>query len=191
MTGDAAVKRSALEGIALPAGVREIPFLAQVTLRANPSDVELMTRLASSVGFELPTTANTVSGDLERHALWLGPDEWLVVGPPGSENSIESGCRDALGPATGAVVDVSANRTVVELRGQGARKILEGGCTIDLHPRAFHASCCAQTLVARTGVIIHQVTDEPVYRLFVRPSFATYLATWLLDASGPVQGRSL
>lgn len=191
MTGDAAVKRSALEGSALPAGVREMPFLGQVTLRADPSDVELMTRVASSVGFELPTTPNTVSGDLERHALWLGPDEWLIVGPPGSENSIEDGCRDALGLATGAVVDVSANRTVLELRGPGAREVLEAGCTMDLHPRAFHATCCAQTLVARTGVIIHQVTDEPVYRLFVRPSFAQYLTTWLLDASGPRLGRSL
>ena len=191
MTGDAAVKRSALEGIALPAGVREIPFLAQVTLRADPSDVEQMTRLASSVGFELPTTPNTVSGDLERHALWLGPDEWLIVGPAGSESSIERGCRDALGRATGAVVDVSANRTVLELRGPGARAILEAGCTMDLHPRAFHAARCCQTLLARTGVIIHQLTDEPVYRLFVRPSFAHYLASWLLDASRPVQGRSL
>jgi len=190
VTVDAAVKRSALEGSLLPAGVREVPFLAQVTLRADPSDVELMTRVASSVGFELPTTPTTVSGDFERQALWLGPDEWLIVGPPGSESSIESGCREALGP-TGAVVDVSANRTVLELRGPGARKVLEAGCTMDLHPRAFHATCCAQTLVARTGVIIHQLTDEPVYRLFVRPSFAHYLSTWLLDASGPVQGRSL
>lgn len=191
MTGDTVVKRSALEGSALPAGVREMPFLAQVTLRADPSDVELMTRVASSVGCELPTTPNTVSGDLERHALWVGPDEWLIVGLPGSENSIESACREALGPATGAVVDVSANRTVLELRGPGAREVLEAGCTMDLHPRAFHATCCAQTLVARTGVIVHQVTDEPVYRLFVRPSFATYLATWLLDASGPGLGRSV
>ena len=191
MTGDAAVKRAALEGNALPAGVREVPFLAQVSLRADPSDVELMTRLASSLGFELPTTANRVSGDLDRHALWLGPDEWLIVGPPGSEQAIESGCRDALGPATGAVVDVSANRTVVELRGPRARELLAAGCTIDLHPRAFRATCCAQTLLARTGVIIHELSDEPVYRLFVRPSFAHYLATWLLDASGPDQGRSL
>jgi len=191
VTGDAAVKRSALEGRVLHAGARDVPFLAQVSLRADPSDVELMTRLALTIGFVLPTTPNTVSGDLDRHALWLGPDEWLIVGQPGSEDSIESGCRDALGRATGAVVDVSANRTVVELRGPGARELLEAGCTMDLHPRAFHATCCAQTLVARTGVIIHQLTDEPVYRLFVRPSFAHYLATWLLDASGPRPGSSL
>ena len=191
MTGDAAVKRSALEGSALPAGVRNLPFLAQVTLRADPLDLELMNRMASAVGFRLPSAPNTASGDLERHALWLGPDEWLIVGPPGSEHSIESGCRDALGPATGAVVNVSANRTVVELRGPGARELLEAGCTMDLHPRAFHATCCAQTLVARSGVIIHQMSDEPMYRLFVRPSFAHYLATWLLDASGPRLGRSL
>jgi len=37
-------------------------------------------------------------------------------------------------------------------------------------------------LVARTGVILHQLTDEPRYRLLVRPSFSAYLAEWLRDA---------
>jgi len=162
--------------------MREMPFLAQVNLRADPSDVEVMDRLASVLEFPLPLTPNTVSGDLDRHALWLGPDEWLVVGPAGSEDTLERRCRDVLAGA-GSVVDVSASRTIVELRGREAREILEAGCAIDLHPRAFHAGRCAQTLVARTAAIVHQVTDEPLYRLFVRSSFAMYLAMWLQDAS--------
>lgn len=185
MMADPAVRRSPLEGFTFPAGMREVPFLAQVNLRSDPSDVEVMDRLASVLEFPLPLTPNTASGDLDRHALWLGPDEWLVVAPAGSEATLETRCRDALAGA-GSVVDVSANRTIVELRGQEARVVLETGCAIDLHPRAFHRGCCAQTLVARTAVILHQLTDEPLYRLFVRPSFAMYLATWLLDAAGCV-----
>jgi sarcosine oxidase subunit gamma len=38
-------------------------------------------------------------------------------------------------------------------------------------------------VLARAQVIIHQVTDTPAYRLFVRASFAAYLAEWLLDAA--------
>ena len=39
--------------------------------------------------------------------------------------------------------------------------------------------------VASANVIIWFITDEPepVYRLLVRPSFATYLAAWLADAA--------
>jgi len=179
--GSPTVKRSPLEGFPFPESMREAPFLAQVNLRADPCDVDVMERLTSVLEFPLPLRPNTVSGGLDRHALWLGPDEWLVIGPAGSEAALESRCRDAVGGA-GSVVDVSANRTIVELRGPQAHTILEAGCAIDLHPRTFAAGCCAQTLVARTGVIVHQLTDEPLYRLFVRPSFATYLATWLRDA---------
>ena len=180
--GDPVRQRSPLEGFRFPAGMREVPFLAQVNLRADPAGVEVMDRLASVLEFPLPLTPNTVSGDRDRHVLWLGPDEWLVVGPAGSEATLETRCRDVLDGA-GSVVDVSASRTIVELRGPEARVILEAGCAIDLHPRAFHAGSCAQTLVARTAVIVHQLTYEPLYRLFVRSSFAMYLATWLQDAS--------
>jgi sarcosine oxidase subunit gamma len=178
--GDPARKRSPLEGFRFPTGMREVPFLAQVNLRIVSQ--RSWGRLASVLEFPLPLTPNTVAGDLDRHALWLGPDEWLVVGPAGSEATLETRCRDVLDGA-GSVVDVSASRTIIELRAPEARVILETGCAIDLHPRAFHAGCCAQTLVARTAVIVHQVTDEPQYRLFVRSSFAMYLAIWLQDAS--------
>jgi sarcosine oxidase subunit gamma len=162
------IRRSPLEGVALADGVRELPFLAQVAVRTGePSRA-------------LPTQPNTVRGDASCAALWLGPDEWLVVGPPGSEPEIEREFASA-GVTT---VEVSANRTTLELSGPRARELLESGCPIDLHPRVFGAGRCAQTLLARANVLIWFVSDEPepVYRLFVRPSFAGYVAAWLADA---------
>jgi heterotetrameric sarcosine oxidase gamma subunit len=35
------------------------------------------------------------------------------------------------------VVDVSAQRTTLRLRGEHARDLLAGGCSLDLHPRVF------------------------------------------------------
>jgi sarcosine oxidase, subunit gamma len=163
------IRRSPLDGVALSDGVRELPFLAQISVRTQPP------------GFDLPTEPNTVAGDASRAALWLGPDEWLVVGPPGSETALETDLR-----ATGAtVVDVSANRTTLEIRGRGVRELLEFGCPIDLDPRVFGPGRCAQTLLARANVLIWFVADdpEPVYRLLVRPSFAAYVAAWLADAA--------
>jgi sarcosine oxidase subunit gamma len=163
------IRRSPLEGVALTEGLREMPFLAQLDVRTHEPNSSL------------PTEPNTVAGDASGAALWLGPDEWLVIGPPGSEAALETDLR-----ATGAtVVDVSANRTTLELRGPRARELLEFGCPIDLHPRAFGPACCAQTLLARANVLIWFVADdpEPVYRLLVRPSFAAYVAAWLADAA--------
>ncbi len=164
-------------------------FPAQVDLRVDPFDVDAVGRLGARLGFDLPIEPNTVAGDpAGRHALWLGPDEWLVVGPPGAEGKIESTLRAALGGAFGAVVDVSANRIVIELAGPAALETLESGCSIDLDPRSFGPGRCAQTLLARANVLLHQVSGEPRYRLYVRPSFAPYVRAWLDDAEAGISG---
>jgi sarcosine oxidase subunit gamma len=183
---DATRRRSPLDGTALPAGLREEPFLAQVDLRLDPRNAGAVAAAEGALGgLPLPTDPNTVTTAGDIAALWLGPDEWLVVAPAGHETALEAGLRDALGPAHHSVVVVSANRVVLELCGPRAREILEAGCSIDLHPRAFGPGRCAQTLLARANVILWQLTDgaEPAYRLFVRPSFAAYLVAWIADAA--------
>jgi sarcosine oxidase subunit gamma len=195
MTGAVAARHSPLEGYAATfaqvatttkgaVSLTELPFLAQVDVRADPADLALLARLGAVVGVELPTTPNSAvatSGG-HRQVLWLGPDEWLVIDRPGTEASLEGQLRAALQGGRGSVVDVSANRTTIRLAGPAAREVIEHGCSIDLHPRAFGPGRCAQTLIARAGVVLIAVSSEPEYRILVRPSFAAYLASWLLDA---------
>jgi sarcosine oxidase subunit gamma len=137
--------------------------------------VRLFDPRASAPRLRLPLEPNRVQAADGRTALWLGPDEWLVAGdgPLGLD----------LPPGAGSVVDLSANRVVLELRGPAARDVLAAGCALDLHPRAFGPGRCAQTLLARAAVILEQTSDEPAYRIYVRPSFAGYLRDWLDDAS--------
>ena len=166
--------------------VTEVTFLTQLTLRATPA-TPATERAARALGTPLPTAPNTtsVSGDIE--VLWMGPDEWVVVAPAGRDD-----LRDALEEAVGAggptVVDVSAQRTVIDVAGADARDVLLKGCAIDLHPRVFGVGRCAQTLLARAQVVLVPRTDEPAYRVFVRASFAEYLAEWLLDAAAEYRG---
>jgi sarcosine oxidase subunit gamma len=179
--------RSPLEGTGLPARVRELPFLAQIDLRADPADAAVMARLTEAIGGRLPTEPNTavVSDDGTRHLLWLGPDEWLILGEPDTGPALEAAIRDAIADAAGAVIDVSANRTTLSISGPRARDLLAFGCSIDLHERHFKPGMCAQTLLARANVIIVPVGPavEPAFRVLVRPSFAAYLAAWLTDAA--------
>lgn len=57
-------------------------------------------------------------------------------------------------------------------------------CSIDLHPRSFPAGSCAQTTLGPAGVIILALDDEGAdYRILVRPSFAGYLADWIVEAA--------
>jgi sarcosine oxidase subunit gamma len=183
--------RSPLEGVGMPARIRELPFLAQLDLRADPGDADLMERLAATLGTPLPVEPNTTatSTDGTRLVAWLGPDEWLVLGEPGTGPALEAALRVATDghAATGAmaIVDVSANRTTISVAGPRARDLLAFGCSIDLDPRAFGPGRCAQTMLARAQVIVIPVgpAAEPAFRLLVRPSFAAYLADWLADAA--------
>jgi len=72
----------------------------------------------------------------------------------------------------------------LSIAGPGARELLEHGCAIDLHPRVFGPGRSAQTNVARANVLVLALDEKPSYWVLVRPSFAGYLATWLLDAAG-------
>ena len=154
-----------------------VPFLAQVDLRVDP-DGAAATRVADALGLPLPE-ANRVSEAGGRRALWLAPDEWLVVAVDGEERSLVALLEDAVA-GEGSVVDLSANRTGLRLAGPTAREVLATCCSLDLHPRVFGPGQCAQTLIHKAGVLIEQRADDD-YLLLVRPSFAAYVAEWLLD----------
>jgi sarcosine oxidase subunit gamma len=170
--------------------LRERPFLAKVNLRTDPTDAGVMQRLASALGFVLPVAPNTTAATEDRRALWLGPDEWLIVGPEDQEDVLEQALRDGLNGAVGSIVDVSASRTVLEVRGAKTRDLLAHGVPIDLDARSFAPGHCAQTLLGKAQVIIVGGTDEAAFHLYVRSSFACYAADWLLDATANPNLRS-
>lgn len=158
-------------------GVRlaEVPFLTQLTVRVEPKSAAF-DQVTEAIGWALPVEPNTMAGRGEEFALWLGPDEWLVV-----SSAALGEPRLAAVLNEGAVVDVSGQRTVLELAGANAGEVLAKGCGLDLHPRAFAPGQCAQTLYARAPVILlPRAADR--YWLFVRASYAEYIAEFLLDA---------
>lgn len=163
--------------------IRELSFMPQLNLRVDPNDADLMQRLATALGFALPVVPNTTASHDDRRALWLGPDEWLVVGPDGQQGAIERALHNALSGAFGSIVDVSANRTLLEVRGPKARELLAHGIPIDLDARSFGPGRCSQTLLAKAQVIIERRSDDPAFHLYIRSTFASYAADWLLDAA--------
>jgi len=161
----------------------ELPFLAQVNVRLDAKGAAA-DAVGLALGLSLPLEPDTVVRAGESRALWLGPDEWLVVGPPDTQRDLEDRIRAASGGEHVAVTDVSAQRTTLLVSGARARDLLAHGCPLDLHPRAFGAGRCAQTTVARTQVVL-VARDEPGagFWVLVRSSFAGYLTDWLLDAA--------
>lgn len=162
------------------AELAELAFSTQLNLRLDPKG-PAAERVALALGAPLPAEPNTVTRAGALTLCWLGPDEWLLAGEPDKASELTALLSDALGEEDGSVVDVSAHRTTIRLSGARARDVLAHGCPLDLHPRVFGAGQCAQTMLARTGVLL--IADDDGYRILVRSSFARYLASWLLDAA--------
>ncbi|WP_409473964.1 sarcosine oxidase subunit gamma [Streptomyces sp. HC307] len=164
----------------------EWPFLTMVNLRVDPAS-EAADRIEKTLGAPLPRQGGHITASGPHTVLWLGPDEWLVLSQTEAA-AVTAELREALGGDPGSVVDVSANRTTLELSGPAARQALEKGCPLDLHPRAFGPGKAVSTTVGPVAVLLWQVDDTPTYRLFPRSSFADHLARWLIDAMSEYRG---
>ena len=152
----------------LPLGPR-----SQIDVRARGDAVGRVARCLSIP--ELPAPNRFVS-----ECFGLGPDEWLVTGPPSSRAETLEALEKAVG-REGAAVDVSSARVLFELRGPSARDVLASSCALDLHPRAFGPGRCVQTLLAKAPILLAQIDEAPTYHLYVRPSLASYVVSWLAD----------
>jgi len=161
----------------------ELPFLTQLNIRLDAKGAAA-DAVGLALGLQLPLEPNTVVRAGESTVLWLGPDEWLLIAPPGAQRDLESRVREAAGDEFVSVTDVSAQRTTLLVAGPGARDLLSHGCSLDLHPRVFTPGRCAQTTLGRTQVVL-VARDEPKagFWVLVRSSFAGYLADWILDAA--------
>ncbi len=173
------------EGSSPAVGLREVPFLTQVTLRAEP-DGPGGAALEDALGTDLPRAVGEVtSGPDGLAVLWLAPDEFLAIAPDEAESGVLTTAyadrlATALGEHRGQVVDVSANRTTFELTGPAARSVLDKSVRLDLHPREFPVGRAVATQLGSTPAVVWR-TGEESWRLLVRSSFATHVGSWLLD----------
>src|SRR5688500_768273 len=123
-------KESPLEGMKLGTvamvAIRELPGLHTVDLRLEPG-TPTKAAVAEAMGVDLPGKPGqsqgwSVSGGGEAHALCLAPDWWLIVGFQEAEQKIvllKLNYHHHL-----SIVDVSGQRTTIELEGPKVREVL-------------------------------------------------------------------
>lgn len=160
------------------------PPRVQLAIRGDAADRAFVAAVKKACGLAPPLKANTVSGDKDAVLLWMGPDEWLysqLESRAGAD--VVAAFETALKGQHTLVSDVSSSRCVLGLAGTGARQVLMKATSLDVHPKAFTAGQCAQSAFARCHVLLHQLSDEPCYHLYVHRSFTDYTWRWLLDAA--------
>jgi sarcosine oxidase subunit gamma len=174
---DAAGKGKATAGIQL----RERKLLGHLTIRGDGHDAAFAGAIHKATGLELPGALAVVSAG-ESSLQWMGPDEWLLVVPGGTEFEAEKKLREALGGQHIQVVNVSGGQTIVELTGSKVRELLMKSTSYDVHPKNFPVGKAVGTVFAKSQLVIRH-TAEDTWELLIRRSFSDYFWLWLQDAS--------
>tara|TARA_R110002074_G_scaffold29280_5_gene83917 strand:- start:206 stop:775 length:570 start_codon:yes stop_codon:yes gene_type:complete len=163
-----------------PEGLRELAPTGQVNLRGKAGEAAFTGGVKSVLGLDLPTEPNKVATGKDWKALWLSPDEWLIVGGNDAGELVVT-LEEKLAGQHVAINDLSANRTIFALEGPHSHKVLMKSSEVDFHPRVFAPGDCVQTLIAKSQAIVEQV-DPETFHIYVRASFSRYVGGWLARA---------
>jgi sarcosine oxidase subunit gamma len=107
----------------------------------------------------IPATRMRAAESAGGAALWLGPDEWLLIG--------------VAPPDPARAVDVSGRDLWFELSGADACLLLAAGVPLDLHPEAFPPGMCTRTVCERVSITLWRRAPHE-WRIGLARSFAPY-----------------
>ncbi len=175
-----AARREKLQGRSLEAAnvtLKAAGPAARLSLRAPDASIAALSR---ALGVRLPQApkSSAASKDGGRMALWLGPDEWLVIGPEGTGLLADAGKADALHSA----VDVSHRNVAILVEGAGAQTCLCAGCPLDLADSAFAVGAATRTVLGKAEIVLMR-SGERSFRVEVWRSFADYVCDLLADTA--------
>jgi sarcosine oxidase, subunit gamma len=125
----------------------------------------------------LPEQACRARSQGEHHVLWLGPDEFLLLGP---QEDDAAALRLGLADVAHSLVDVGHRQVGLEISGPRCEALLAGGCALDLDVTQFPVGMCTRTAFAKADVVLWR-RSESAFHLEVWRSFADYTAQLLQE----------
>lgn len=171
-------RRSALEGReAIGAGVKiePLPPAERVSLRAPAESVASLTR---ALGVSLPQKPKTSATKGGRTALWLGPDEWLVIDEAGRDVLADCAKAKQLHSAVG----ISHRNVAISVSGPAAEGCIGAGCPQDLSLDVFPVGACSRTVLGKAEIVLLRTAPD-TFRVECWRSFADYVFTFLSEAA--------
>lgn len=151
------------------------PAASRASIRALPDAKDA---LSAALGVTLPQRpkASVVAGD--RHALWLGPDEWLLIGADGTDFVGLAGNSGVLHSA----VDISHRNIGIIVSGPGAARAINSACPHDLTETSFPVGACTRTVFGKMEIVLYRA-DADTYRVECWRSFAEYCFGMLAEGA--------
>jgi sarcosine oxidase subunit gamma len=165
------------------AKLRPAPSAAKFILRANAGSAA---RVGAAFGVSPPMAPLRFARDAAgRRAVWLGPDEWLLLAPGVDASRLRAELAQAVGGEEGpshALFDVTNRQVGFTLEGPQAMRILTGGCPLDLNLSTFPVGSAARTLYVKAEITLMRDAEDAFHVETLR-SFLPYLLAHLRHAA--------
>lgn len=162
----------------------------RVTVKIAPATTRLIFRgdtsaakaCGKALGLALPFKACAATTGDGMAALWLGPDEWLLLTPDGAAAAIRHSIERALSGYPHSLVDVSHRQVGLIVAGLDGEQLLASSCLLDLDSSGFPVGMCTRTIFGKAEIILWR-TGPAMFHIEVWRSFADYVAGLLAEAA--------
>jgi sarcosine oxidase, subunit gamma len=159
--------------------LRQLPPASRLVLRGGP---QVLAAAADALGLPRSETRCRAVRRDGLAALWLGPDERLLLGPADAAAEMAGLLQRALPGMPHSLVEISHAQTAFELSGPRAAAALNTGCPLDLDPASFPVEMCTRTVFAKAQIVLWR-TGAETFRVETARSFAPYVTKILAVAA--------
>lgn len=156
--------------------IEEAGAVGQVSLKAELGDAAVATALGT-LSLAVPERWRIAEGD-GRLAVWMAPDEVLILCGYAEAGEIATRLGTALGDAHHLVADLSDARAVIRLSGREAAEVLGKGAPVDLSDAAFPIGAARRTHLGQVAVAFWR-READLWELVCFRSVARYVFDWL------------
>jgi sarcosine oxidase subunit gamma len=157
--------------LAPAAFLRQLPPASRLILRGPP---HALAAGAKALGLPPSDAPCRAVRNATGAALWLGPDERLLIGPAEEAGEMRDRLQSALAQMPHSLVETSHAQTAFELSGDRALPALNIGCPLDLDPDCFPVEMCTRTVFAKAQIVLWRTGPE-TFRVETGRSFAPYV----------------
>ena len=166
--------------------MKEIKPVMKLIIRGKTKN--FITAIGKNLNMILPTEANTSTSGEALTALWLSPDEWMlvsnkVVSKDTNTYEVEDNLINNISKVNlGAVTDVSDQFVMINIKGNKVFDLFATGSPFNFNEFKNKKGSVVQTILSHIDVIIH-LNEINEVNLLVRRSFSEHLYSWINDSA--------
>jgi sarcosine oxidase subunit gamma len=166
--------------------IKEIKPVMKLIIRGKTKN--FITSIGKNLNMILPTEANTSTSGEALTALWLSPDEWMlvsnkVVSKDTNTYEVEDNLINNISKVNlGAVTDVSDQFVMINIKGNKVFDLFATGSPFNFNEFKNKKGSVVQTILSHIDVIIH-LNEINEVNLLVRRSFSEHLYSWINDSA--------